>query len=156
MFKAHRLNYARQCVKLMAPQYEKEHAYRLAHESVLRTNLHLLSSDSLLADCCALAISRNAASSSSSSSPANADSGSPEGSSERAATTPAQVQRFFLFFGLASLLRILRSTSANAKLYNQSCFSHSWSKLALALQHLKRICSCIRFVDAAGLLATRT
>mmetsp|Transcript_126128 Transcript_126128/g.318337 ORF Transcript_126128/g.318337 Transcript_126128/m.318337 type:complete len:1019 (-) Transcript_126128:74-3130(-) len=45
MFKTHRLNYARQCGKLLDPKYEREHAYRLAHESVIKTNLLVLASE---------------------------------------------------------------------------------------------------------------
>lgn len=45
MFKAQRLKWARQCGKLLDPKYEKEHAYRLAHESMIKTNLHLLTTE---------------------------------------------------------------------------------------------------------------
>lgn len=45
MFKTARLNYARQFGKLLDPKYEKEHAFRLAHESVIKTNLHLLTTE---------------------------------------------------------------------------------------------------------------
>mmetsp|Transcript_94921 Transcript_94921/g.207588 ORF Transcript_94921/g.207588 Transcript_94921/m.207588 type:complete len:1000 (+) Transcript_94921:35-3034(+) len=41
-FGAQRLSYARQCGKLLDPKYEKEHAYRLAHDSIIRSNLHVL------------------------------------------------------------------------------------------------------------------
>lgn len=45
MFKSNRLSYARQCGRLLDPKYEKEHAYRLAHESLVRTNLNLLTGE---------------------------------------------------------------------------------------------------------------
>merc|ERR1719394_2023153 len=45
MFKSHRLNYARQCGKLLDAKYEKEHAYRLAHELLIKTNLNFISTE---------------------------------------------------------------------------------------------------------------
>mmetsp|Transcript_65450 Transcript_65450/g.188563 ORF Transcript_65450/g.188563 Transcript_65450/m.188563 type:complete len:990 (-) Transcript_65450:77-3046(-) len=40
-----RQTYARQCAKLVDPKFEKEHAYRLAHEALIKTSLQLLSSE---------------------------------------------------------------------------------------------------------------
>mmetsp|Transcript_82615 Transcript_82615/g.130161 ORF Transcript_82615/g.130161 Transcript_82615/m.130161 type:complete len:944 (+) Transcript_82615:147-2978(+) len=48
LFKSQRLSYAKQCGKLLDDKYREEHAYRLFHESILKTNLYLLSSEGLL------------------------------------------------------------------------------------------------------------
>lgn len=48
LFKSQRLNYVKQLGKLLDEKYKEEHAYRLCHESVLKTNLYLVSSEGLL------------------------------------------------------------------------------------------------------------
>lgn len=45
LHKSKRLSYVKQCGKLLDSKYEKEHAYRLCHESLLRTNLFLLTEE---------------------------------------------------------------------------------------------------------------
>lgn len=49
LFKSRRLQYLKQCGKLLDDKYVKEHSYRLCHDSILKTNLHLLSADGNLA-----------------------------------------------------------------------------------------------------------
>jgi hypothetical protein len=45
LFRSQRIAYLKQCGKLLDDKYIKEHAYRLCHDSILKTNLHLLSSE---------------------------------------------------------------------------------------------------------------
>lgn len=45
IFKNRRLQYVKQCGKLLDDKYVKEHAYRLCHDSILKTNLHLLTNE---------------------------------------------------------------------------------------------------------------
>lgn len=47
LFKTRRLKYLPQCSKVLEPKYEKD-AYRLCHESVVKTNLFLLSQEGML------------------------------------------------------------------------------------------------------------
>lgn len=45
LFKSKRLQYLKQCGKLLDEKYIKEHAYRLCHDSILKTNLYLLTAE---------------------------------------------------------------------------------------------------------------
>lgn len=45
VFKTRRLTYLKQCAKLLDDKYREEHAFRLCHESILKTNLHLLKAE---------------------------------------------------------------------------------------------------------------
>ncbi|CAK0903457.1 unnamed protein product, partial [Prorocentrum cordatum] len=46
LYKTRQLTYISQIRKLMASKYLMEHAYRLGHASVIKVNLHLLSTES--------------------------------------------------------------------------------------------------------------
>jgi len=48
LYKTRQLTYISQIRKLMDSKYEKEHAYRLGHASVIKVNLHLLSTEGAL------------------------------------------------------------------------------------------------------------
>jgi len=48
LFKSRRLSYVKQTGKLLDQKYLEEHSYRLCHESILKTNLHLLSTEGML------------------------------------------------------------------------------------------------------------
>lgn len=48
MFKSRRVNYIPNCRKLLKPENERTHAYRLRHEAIIKANLQLLVSESAL------------------------------------------------------------------------------------------------------------
>eukprot|EP00401_Gymnodinium_catenatum_P005199 CAMPEP_0117500412 /NCGR_PEP_ID=MMETSP0784-20121206/22763_1 /TAXON_ID=39447 /ORGANISM="" /LENGTH=525 /DNA_ID=CAMNT_0005295621 /DNA_START=69 /DNA_END=1643 /DNA_ORIENTATION=+ len=48
LYKNRRVSYVKQAAKLLEAKYEKEHAYRLCHECILRANLQLIAGEGLL------------------------------------------------------------------------------------------------------------
>lgn len=62
LFKAQRLNNARQCGRLTDPKYEKDHAYRLAHPSIVKMSLRLLATENALQEAYKASVAARAAS----------------------------------------------------------------------------------------------